>query len=54
MDILEKIVTKKKIYLENTKQKVSYKTLRSNVEHSFGNRKVISFIMRSRIMKRYQ
>ena len=43
MDILEKIVTKKKIYLENTKQKVSYKTLRSNVEHSFGNRKVISF-----------
>ena len=39
MDILEKIVTKKKIYLENTKQKVSYKTLRSNVEHSFRKQK---------------
>lgn len=43
MDILEKIVTKKKIYLENLKQKVSYKTLRSNVEKSYGSRTVISF-----------
>lgn len=43
MDVLEKIVTKKKIYLENQKQKISYKTLRENVEHSFGSRKVISF-----------
>ncbi len=43
MDILEKIVTKKKIYLENQKQKISYKTLRTDVEKSFGSRKVISF-----------
>lgn len=43
MDILEKIVTKKKIYLENQKQKISYKTLRENTEKSFGPRKVISF-----------
>lgn len=43
MDILEKIVTKKKIYLENLKQKVSYKTIKSNVEKSYGSRKVINF-----------
>ncbi len=43
MDILEKIVTKKKIYLENLKQKVSYKTLRGDVEKSYGSRTVISF-----------
>ena len=43
MDILEKIVIKKKIYLENQKQRISYKTLREDVEKSFGSRKVISF-----------
>ncbi|MCI5891918.1 MAG: indole-3-glycerol phosphate synthase TrpC [Clostridiales bacterium] len=43
MDILEKIVNKKKIYLENLKQKVSYKTLRENVEKSYGSRTVINF-----------
>lgn len=43
MDILEKIVTRKKIYLENLKQKISYKTLRENVESSYGNRVVIDF-----------
>lgn len=43
MDILEKIVAKKKIYLENSKQKVSYKILRENAEKSFGSRTVINF-----------
>lgn len=43
MNILEKITAKKKLYLENTKQKVSYKILRENVEKSFGKRTVIDF-----------
>ncbi len=43
MDILEKIVTKKKIYLENQKQKVSYESLREETERSMGERRVISF-----------
>lgn len=43
MDILEKISVKKKIFLENQKEKISYKTLRENVEKSFGSRTVIDF-----------
>lgn len=43
VDILENIVNKKKIYLDNLEQKVSYKTLRLDVEKAYGSREVIDF-----------
>lgn len=43
MDILENIVSRKLVYLENLKQKISYKTLRHNVEKAYKSREVIDF-----------
>lgn len=43
MDILEKIVAKKRIYLESQKEKTDYKTLREQAEAAFGERERPSF-----------